>query len=504
MSPLYTIRMNQPTARLKVQTFIRQPFFLFHVIATASLWAFVWWHACILDITADEATSYKLLKIGNYRALPGVANTHWLNSFFMQLTMLFTNSTLCLRLQSIIAFPFFAHGVYRLATYIKSDGARFAFYCLVLFNLYILDFFAVARGYGMALSFQVWTIILFIKAVNTEFDYRRWLTIVLMSALAIGSNLSYQYTIMAIASGYLLYCMITDAPLSWYTNKQKRKITLLFALLLFLTTVDLLFVRFYGKDLEFGGKENFVSSVFESFWIKSLYQASYTSISLVLSWCTFALLVIACLYFSVKAIRQKKLTTGVIAAFIIGAILLLGVIFHLLLNTPFISNRTALQWYVPGLFAIFLAIGDWRILPNKYRFVKYGLGIAAGMVGIFHFAARSSPHTSIEYYSDGFSRQPIEDLYALHPQRPAITWWIKASYYCYYSLNDGTLTPTANTFVESPSNQWDKKNQEILIASDYVICNSPVTFQFLDSARVPYTIIKSYNIHSLKLVRLHH
>jgi hypothetical protein len=495
--------MNQPTARLKVQTFIGQPFFLFHVIATVSLWAFVWWHAYAMDIISDEATSYLLLKIGNYRALPGVANTHWLNSFFMQLTMLFTNSTLCLRLHSIIAFPFFAHGIYRLATYIKSDGARFAFYCLVVFNLYILDFFALARGYGMALTFQVWTIIIFIKAVHTEFDYRRWLTIVLLSALAIGSNLSYQYTIMAIASGYLLHCMITDAPFSWYTNKQKRRVTLLFALLLFLTTVDLLFVKFYGKDLEFGGKANFLQSVFESFWVKSLYQAGYTSISTVLSWCTFALLVIASLYFSVKAIRQKKLTTGVIAAFIIGAILLLGIIFHLLINTPFISNRTSLQWYVPGLFAIFLAIGEWGKQATRYRFVKYSLGLVTGMAVMFHFVTRSNSHLSMEYSTQKFNRQPLYDLYALHPQHPNLTAWIAGVYKCYYSLAD-SLNPKAGMFWEYPDRPLDIEARQTLLASDYIICNSPVTLQYLDSVNIPYAVIKTYKGNSYKIVRLYH
>jgi len=221
-----------------------QPFLLFHIVAATFVWVFVWRHAITMDIVYDEAASFRFLKLGMYRALPGMANTHWLNSFFIRLMMTFNESVVSLRLHSIIAFPFFAHGIYRLATQIKTGGAQIAFYCLAVFNPYVLDFFALARGYGLAITLQTWTILFFIKAIQTDFNYRRWVYVVMLSALTIGANLSYQYTVMAITGGYLLYYSITHSPFSWYTNKQKRRITWLFMLLLLFNTLDLLFVKY--------------------------------------------------------------------------------------------------------------------------------------------------------------------------------------------------------------------------------------------------------------------
>jgi hypothetical protein len=497
------MRLNQPITRLKIQALVRQPFFLFHVVAATVVWTFVWRHGLMMEITYDEASSFQILKTGNYRAMPGIANTHWLNSFFMRLFMLFGNAPVVLRLHSIVAFPFFAHGVYRLATCIKSDGARFAFYCLAVLNPFILDFFALARGYGMALTFQVWAIVFFLKAVNTSFNYRNWMITVILSALAIASNLSYQFTIITIAGGYLLYCMVTDAPFSWYTNKQKRIITGLFVCLLFFSTVDLLFIKFYGKDLEFGGRENFVQSVFNTFWVKSLYKAGYSSISTILSWCSFVLITVACMYFTVKAILQKKLITGFMATFIIGGILILSILFHWLFDTPFFANRTALQWYIPGLLAIFLAISDGVKPAERYRIIQYGLGSLTGVAVMFHFAAQSNSRISMEYYSERFNRQPLYDLYALHPKHPGLTAWLAGAYKCYYSLID-SLTPPANFFWEYPNRPLNNNAKRTLLNSDYIICNSPVTLHYLDSTHTPYTIIKTYKDAAYKIIKLNH
>ena len=481
----------------------QRPFFLFHLAAAIFVWVFIWRHAFMMDIVYDEAASFRLLKMGVYRAIPGVANTHWLNSFFMRVLMTFNESVFCLRLHSIIAFPFFAHGIYRLATQIKNGGAQIAFYCLAVFNPYVLDFFSLARGYGLAITFQVWTILFFIKAVQTDFNYRQWIQIVIVSALTLGANFSYQYTIMAITGGYLLYCSTTDSLFSWYTNKQKRRITWLFVLMLFFTTIDLLFIKYYGKDLEFGSRDNFLRSVFDSFWVSSLYKASYTSISIWLSWCTLVLIVTASIYFIIKTIQQKKAGVGIIAAFITGSIFLLGIIFHLIFDTPFIKNRTALQWYVPGLFTIFLAMGDWKLPVKKYHFISYGAGVITGMLVIFHFVTQNCNGRFMEYYAEDLPRQPLYDLYAQHPKHPGLSIWVYGVYYDYYS-QIGSLTPPADIFKEYSNRSLNRKAIQTLNESDYILLHTNATTNYLDSAHISYTIIKTYAGSDFKIIRRNH
>ncbi len=485
------------------QALKQPPFFLFHLFVTLFVWVFVWQHAFQLNLTYDESTSYHVLKIGNYRALPGIANTHWLNSFFIRLIMTFNESVVGLRLHSIFAFPFFAQGVYRLAKFIKSGGAQIAFYCLIVFNPYVLDFFSLARGYSLAMTFQVWTMLFFIKAIQSEFNYRLWLQVVLLSALTLGSNLSYQYTIITIAAGYLLNCIITGSPFSWYTHNQKRKITWLFVLLLFFTTVDLLFIKYYGKDLEFGGRENFLGSIFNTFWNNSLYKAGYSFVSIWLSWCTFALIITACIYFTQITIQQKTHTPGIIAAFLIGGILLLNVIFHLVFDATFIANRTALQWYVPGLFTIFLAIGEWRLPVKKNQFISYGVGVAAGMLIIVHFVTGNYGSRTMEYYLEDLNREALNDLYAQHPVHPGVPSHMAGVYINYYSLVNPPA-PAAKTFKESLKYPLIDKSIKTLNESDYIISHAANTIRYLDSMHIPYTIVKTYKDSDFKIIKLQH
>lgn len=480
----------------------QQPFFLFHIVTVIFVWVFVWRHTYFMDIKYDEAVSFHNLKVGHYRAMPGVANTHWLNSLLLRLLMTFNDSVIFLRLHSIIAFPFFAQAVYRLTTLIKGNGARLAFYCLAIFNLYVLEFFSMARGYGMALTFQVWTILFFIKAVQTDFNYRLWMKLVILSTLTLGANLSYQYTIIAVAGGYLLYCMLTGSPFSWYTNKQKRRITWLFVLLLFFTTVDLLFIKYYGKDLDFGSKENFVRSVFDAFYVKSLYQASYTYISTWLAWCTVALMLTASIYFIIKTIQQKKLNTGIIATYISGGIFLLVVIFHVVFNATYITNRTALQWYVPALLTIFLALGQWKLSVKGSGFAGYGAGVLTGLFVIFYFVTNNNSALSMEYYREDYTRQPLHDLYQLHPQHAAVSGWMGVVYKDYYSLVD-PQAPPAKLFSEYPDMPLEDSAMQTLRESDYIISHAAVTTQYLDSVHIPYTIVKTYEGSDFKIIRVH-
>lgn len=489
--------------RATLQKLVQHPFFLFNILATLFVWVFIWRHAYVMDIVYDEASSFRFLKTGHYRALPGIANTHWLNSFFIRLFMTFNESVLCLRLHAVLAFPFYAFGIYRLAMLIKSGGAQLAFYCLLVFNPYVLDFFAMARGYGLAITLQVWTILYFIKAVQTTFSYRLWLHVFILSLFTIGANLSYQYTVMTLTGGYLLYCGLTAGPFSWYTNKQKRKITGLFVLLLFFSTLDLLFIKYYGKDLEFGGTENFVRSVFNTLWVKSLYNASYTSISVWLSWCTFLLIIMAGVYFIRKTIQQKKGSPGMAATFITIGIFLLGMLFHLVFHTPYISNRTALQWYAPGLFTLFMAMAEWHLPVKTFRLIGYGAGGLTGMLVLIHFVTVYNDQRCIEYYEEDPTRQPLHDLYARHPKHPGASIWIAGTYNSYYSLVDRP-TPPATLFEEYPNQPLTPQAIQTLDESDYILTHTNATTRFLDSTHTHYTIINTYAHSDFKIIKLYH
>lgn len=457
-----------------------------------------------MDITYDEAYSFRLIKTNHFRAMPGSANTHWLNSFFMKLfNVLFGNEPGYFRIHSILAFPFFAHGVYRLAAQIKGLAIQFAFYCLILFNPYVLDFFSLARGYGMALTFQVWSIVFFLLASNAKFNFRHWFFVVILCAFTLASNLSYIYTILSIAGGYVLYCMVTDTIFSWYTNKQKRNITFLFALIISLAIADLLFITLYGKDPGFGGVDNFFLSVFDSLWQESLYLASYSSLSIWFSYGSLILIITASLYFTIDAVKQKKITAGCMVSLIIAGILLLNCILHLLFNTLFLKNRLTLQWYIPGMLIICLIINKWTTGFKFSRFLQFGFGLLTVVATILHWAKTSNSSLCIEWHQQAHSRQAINDLYLQLPKHPLISSNLYVLYNHYYSVIDNQLTP-ATELEEGPYTLYNDSVKQALLQSDYLIACFPETLHFMNSNHISYTIIKTYPQTQNKLVRLNH
>lgn len=110
-----------------------------------------------IELTLDEAYSWNFFAWGPHLYPQAydvtTANDHWLNSWLMQLTgYLFGERLWALRLPNVIA-----HAVYLFFTarfVLSLRRSWFAVFAFVLLNVhpYLLDFFSVARGYGLAFA----------------------------------------------------------------------------------------------------------------------------------------------------------------------------------------------------------------------------------------------------------------------------------------------------------------------------------------------------------------
>lgn len=121
-------------------------------------------------ITHDEAgtvfqyVDYKPYSIWNimfwYHPL---GNNHILNTLLTKLSVaIFGMKIWSLRLPNILSFLVFFYFSYQLVkTYIKQDALRFAALLLLCCHPFMLDFFALCRGYGMSLAFLMGTISFF-------------------------------------------------------------------------------------------------------------------------------------------------------------------------------------------------------------------------------------------------------------------------------------------------------------------------------------------------------
>lgn len=481
-------------------------FTAFHYLSVVLLFIFVAVHAFTMFITHDEAFSFFLIRGEHFKMLSGTANTHWLNSFFMKLfNLIFGDAPGWLRLHSVIAFPFFAFGIFRISGYIQHIFLRLTLYCLILFNPFILDFFSLARGYGLALTFQVWMMLFFIKAVSeNEFNYKIWIRVFICCMLCIAANLSFFYSVISIA-GYFFY-LIVKTNKSGYTIKAGpvKLIAALFSSVLLFTIADLLIIKFFGKDLEFGGDSNLIGSLIGSVWEGSFYFSDHSPHTItLLAYISFFLLVLAMLYFLFNSIKNKRPDKYILLSLPVISILLLNIIFHLFFKTPFLLSRTALQWFPLGMVLLFLFFDciTRNIKTADWQPVLLHTFICSFI--ILHFIRQADIHYSFEWQKLAESRNCLSDLSNIHPNNAAVHNWLNGVYTNYYKLTDSTIAKIPISFIdERKLTDCNSAAFKKFLTYDYVIISSAVTIDQIKKSGIAYTIIKEYPLSSEKLIKL--
>ena len=97
-----------------------------------------------------------------------VPNNHILNTLFIKLNIaLFGDHLFTNRLHNFLFFiPFFIYLVLSASLLFKDIWLRIGLVCLIVLQPFLLDFFAVTRGYGLCISFQMISIYYFIKKLK--------------------------------------------------------------------------------------------------------------------------------------------------------------------------------------------------------------------------------------------------------------------------------------------------------------------------------------------------
>ena len=146
-----------------------------------------------IAFTHDEALSYNLVKDGDYFAY--TANNHLLNTWLMALSgAVFGESELSLRLPNVLLFLVYLFFCSRLLQ--KSEKMVFVFFAipLLFLNPFVIDFFALARGYGLSLGFMAGALYYFLRCNWKEQTFRPFkkdfFLSVVFASLALLSNLS--------------------------------------------------------------------------------------------------------------------------------------------------------------------------------------------------------------------------------------------------------------------------------------------------------------------------
>ncbi|MGN6566833.1 MAG: hypothetical protein ACTHJ0_02710 [Flavipsychrobacter sp.] len=321
-----------------------------------------------VSITFDEVWTIKdfvplpVMYIINYT--PPDANNHIINTLLIKLLFAFANHNVFIaRLPNVLAFILYQYFGYRLCSKFLLPFIGLAAYLLLLLNPFLLDFFSLARGYGIALGMQMasfYYFAIYIKDLSPRFAL---LTLVFGSLSVLSNFPGLNYWLA-------MFFIILFLPLI-IKHKVKYRLILINSLL----TAGFLLLIIYepirkmkeNGDLYYGGNNDFyhdtlISLIKYSFYSPAISHTAILSLNVFLAFC---IVIIADSYYFNYSLYSLKTTLLVVLTISIASVITQ----HYLLHTLYLIDRTALFFYPLFILLLCLAINDFPSAPLSITLV---------------------------------------------------------------------------------------------------------------------------------------
>ena len=382
----------------------------FILVLALLLFVYVFLRALLMSITRDESYTFLEFVLPGYW-LPHVytdisANDHLLNTWLAILTnSLFGSSELSLRIPNVLAFIMFLYFCFRFTEETENTILAICVFIILTFNPYLLDFFSVARGYGLSIAFTMGNLYFFYRWLKERAAFKFAVYSILFASIAVLANFTLlNVFFLILASEFLLLVFSSNE-----TSKIK-KLGLLFifpvALLSFITPV-LLHLKAGGSFnvQNFGGDKGLWGDTFETL----IYKLFYQHISFAFAEEIFAaigiLLFIICLAIILK---NKNDRSGLL----LMRFLLLSLVFlicfiyllHFLTGAQFPRDRTGL-FFVPFITLLLVTFLQWLVQASK---IGIYLSVLISLLCLVHFTRSANLLYALEYRDDAFIKRSAE------------------------------------------------------------------------------------------------
>lgn len=327
---------------MKISTSKLNGSLLLMVIFSVLLLTYVSIRAYSLSFTHDESLSFTISegRIGHILT----ANNHVLNTILMFVSKtLFGNSEFALRLPNVLSAAIYLSGCFLIFRLTKNSWLFLFGISLSVLNPFLIEFFSLARGYGLSLAFMLMSIFFVIKQ---ETPYRKYLPFkkdflfsVFFASLAAGANLimiNFLISILLIfALKYWRFRKENDEELKF--DKNFFQLLLLSCIPLLLGIIHLLILK--TRNQLYHGADSFIEGI-TSLITMSIYYPGYSSGVIT----TIKISILSFLLIGTFLIVKKKKLDG--AFFYITTLMMLlitGLIAeYFLFGAKFPHGRTAL------------------------------------------------------------------------------------------------------------------------------------------------------------------
>ena len=352
--------------------------------------------ATIASFTYDESSTYIYGVRSSFNSILrftyASSNNHILNTILMKVcTIPFGQSELMLRLPNLAALLIYIYYSFLLIKHLE-DKLLFPFFIIMISNPFVLDFFALARGYGLALAFTMMSTYFTIKYFDKYKISSLWRSLI-FSSLAVLSNLSFLYFYIGLlVIIFFEYLIRKDQPFK-VPLKPVTIVSAILTLLIYYPIMKLIEIN----QLYHGGEIGFWHDTVFSLIVNSFYGINYKFISYnILKYAIIIFFILSSLTIVyLRLIKSVKFDQSVMYLTFSNVLLLLifigTTLINQLFNIKFLIGRTGI--FLIPVFLLSL-IGVLSIIFKKNRIA--GFTIACTLSAMLAY------HTIISFEKDSY------------------------------------------------------------------------------------------------------
>ena len=401
------------------------------VLLSCLLFAYVAVRAAVVPITWDEAFSYleftrkgQLLPFGHFRAM--AANNHYLNTWLTYLTTgVLGVSELTLRLPTLAAYVLFLYYTARLCNELSSPLPRVSAFVVLNGNPYLLDYFSLSRGYGLAYALLAGSLWYLFRFFQTGLQVRYSRASLGFAILAVAAHLTLIHFLISLAVVVVL-ATILCAPAGlglFHRVSYALRVNAVGLAAVGLSLVPAAFVIRKFRNVHsffYGGTTSFWHDTVLDVFDASLYEKHYPA--LLGSWLgtpsfplsgllgALAILVMAvALWVSVRRVtrhpQSRDLYLPAVVLLLCSCALAL-VAQHHLFGVLYLKRRTGMYLLILGTFVLVMLADAMAGAGRKWR---YCLPVLAVFVTL-HLVNCLNLTYALEWKQDADVKQMLADI----------------------------------------------------------------------------------------------
>jgi hypothetical protein len=387
----------------------------------ALLFLYVAVRAYLLAITWDEAYTYiefarnGKVFLDKYDMMS--ANNHILNTAGMILfTKLFGLSEFVMRIPVMLAYIIFLFYSAKLVRGLGNRWYAVGAFLVLNVNPYMIDFFSMARGYGLSLGLMMGSIYFFYLFHFNENRSRNAFISVLFASLAVFANfvlLNY-FVVLTGVLVVLSFYFASPGP----ADKRERipaairmiAMPLLLAAIVFFIVIPIATGLKGAGALFFGGEQNFWSDTISTITDRCFYELGYSYwLQRMAKGFVFLILILSSGYFIQRMLKKKmdaqSLFLGSLLA-LLGLCSLSTVVQHHLMQTPYLLDRTALFLVVLFNLIFVFFIGNFSKERKQMIYIIY----SSALVLLAHFFMCFNLIYVLEWKYDCNTKEMLADV----------------------------------------------------------------------------------------------